>query len=133
MQQLRTFRLARDPGAQVATLSRLLTEAKIDHAVTGAAAAAQLAPFITTIPVTDVWVTEVRALADVAAAAGAEAVRDGHNVAFRHAKDDIPLTLRAQHNGAWLANNFRIYLDLLADPRRGREQADRLREGVIGC
>jgi hypothetical protein len=32
----------------------------------------------------------------------------------------------------WVANDFRIYRDLLRDPRRGREQAERFREEVIG-
>jgi hypothetical protein len=38
---------------------------------------------------------------------------------------------RERHDGSWLADIFRIYIDLRADPRRGREQADRLREEVI--
>jgi hypothetical protein len=132
VQELRAFRLARDPTAQTSTLSRLLTEAKIDHAVTGAAAAAQVSPFITSVPVTDIWVTEFSALEDVAAATRAEEVREGHNVVFRHAKDDTPLAFRTRRDRTWLADNFRVFLDLRADPRRGREQADRLREDVIG-
>lgn len=131
VRQLRAYRLARDPGAQATTLSRILQEAGIDHAVTGASAAAHLAPFVTAVPVTDVWVSELTDLADAAQAANAEPVTEGHNVIFRSAKDDAPLMFRERHDGTWLADNFRIYLDLRADPRRGREQANRLREEVI--
>ena len=132
VRQLRAYRLARDPRAQVTALSRALDDAGIDHAVTGAAAAARLAPFVTAVPVTEVWVSELIDLADAAQAANADPVTDGHNVNFRCAKDDAPLIFRERHDDAWLADTFRIYIDLRADPRRGREQADRLREEVIG-
>lgn len=132
VRQLRAYRLSRDPRAQVTALSRALDEADIEHAVTGAAAAARLAPFVTAVPVTEVWVSELIDLADAAQAAGADPVTEGHNVSFRSAKNDAPLMFRERHDDAWLADTFRIYIDLRADPRRGREQADRLREEVIG-
>ena len=112
-------------------LSRAIGDAGIEHAVTGAAAAARLAPFVTAVPVTEVWVSELIDLADAARAANADRVTDGHNVIFRSAKNDAPLMFRERHDDAWLADTFRIYIDLRADPRRGREQADRLREEVI--
>lgn len=129
---LRAYRLARDPRSQITTLSRALTEADVKHAVTGAAAAARLAPFVTAVPVTEVWVSELDALEHAANAANAEEVTEGHNVIFRSAKDDAPLAFRKRRDGAWLANTLRVFLDLRADPRRGREQGDRLREEVIG-
>jgi hypothetical protein len=132
VRQLRAFRLARDPRAQAAALSRALHDAGIDHAVTGAAAAARLAPFVTAVPVTDVWVSELVDLEQAARVTKADTVSDGNNVVFRSAKDDGPLVLRERHDGTWLADTFRIYLDLRNDPRRGREQADRLREEVVG-
>lgn len=130
--QLHAYRLARDPRAQARTLSRLLAKARIDHAVTGAAGAAGLAPFITAIPVTDVWVTETVALDDVAAATGVEPVSEGHNIVLRQAADDTALAFRRQIDDVWVANALRVYRDLRQDPRRGREQAERLREKVIG-
>ncbi len=132
VRQLRAFRLARDPRAQAKTLSRALTEANIEHAVTGPAGAARLAPFITAIPVTDIWVADTVALNDVAAVARAEVVQDGHNLVLRQATGDAPLALRNKVDDVWTANPFRLFLDLRQDPRRGREQADRLREEVIG-
>jgi hypothetical protein len=132
VKQLRTFRLARDPRAQAVTLSHALTEANIEHAVTGAAGAARLAPFITAIPVTDIWVAETVGLDDVAAAAGADVVNEGHNIVLRQATGDAPLAFRQEVEKVWTANPFRLFYDLRQDPRRGREQADRLREEVIG-
>jgi Transcriptional regulator, AbiEi antitoxin, Type IV TA system len=130
--QLHGFRLSRDPGAQARTLSSLLAESKIDHAITGAAAAAGLASFITAIPVTNIWISETVALDDVAVATGVEPVSEGHNVVLRQAADDTALVFRRQVENVWVANPFRVYFDLRQDPRRGREQADRLRVEVIG-
>jgi hypothetical protein len=132
VKQLRVFRLARDPQAQARTLSRALREADVEHAVTGAAGAARLAPFITAIPITDIWIAETVRLDDVAAAAGADAVKDGHNILLRQATGDAPLVFRQKVEDVWTVNPFRLFYDLRQDPRRGREQADRLREEVIG-
>lgn len=132
VRQVRAFRLARDPRTQAKTLSKDLDGANIEHAVTGPAGAVQLAPYITAIPVTDVWVAETTRLEDAAAAAGAEIVTDGHNIVLRQAVGDEPLVFREKVEGIWTANRFRLFLDLRHDPRRGREQADRLREEVIG-
>ncbi len=130
--QVRAFRLARDPRTQAQTLSELLTKARIEHAVTGAAGAARLAPFITAIPITEVWVTETVALDYVVDTARADQVADGHNIVLKQAMGDTPLVLRQKVGDVWTANPFRLFLDLRQDPRRGREQADRLREEVIG-
>ncbi len=132
VKQLRTFRLARDPRAQAVTLSQALTEANIEHAVTGAAGAARLAPFVTAILVTEIWVAESVGLEDVAAAADSEAVDEGHNVLLRQTTGDGPLAFRQEVEKVWTANTFRLFYDLRQDPRRGREQADRLRQEVIG-
>lgn len=129
--QLRAYRLAREPRALATAVSKALSEAGIDHAVTGAAAAASLAPFVTAVPVTEVWVSERTDLQLVSTAARAPEVTEGHNLVFRSARDDLPLAFRWRHKSVWIADVLRVYLDLRADPRRGREQADRLREEVI--
>lgn len=132
VRQLRAYRLARDARALAAMVSKALTDASIEHAVTGAAAAARLAPFVTAVPITEVWVPELSDLQRVATAARAPEVAEGHNLIFRSARDDIPLTFRKRDKNVWIADALRVYLDLRADPRRGREQAARLREEVIG-
>ena len=110
----------------------MLGKAKISHAVTGAAGAARLAPFITSIPVTDIWITETVDLADAAEAVGAEIVDEGHNILLKQAAADTPLVFRTTVEEVSTVNPFRLYFDLRQDPRRGGEQATRLREEVIG-
>ena len=132
VKQLRAFRLAREPRAQAKTLSRLLAEGKIEHAVTGPAGAARLAPFITAIPVTDIWIADTVALDDVAAVTRADVVHEGHNIVLRQAVGDAPLAFRRKVDDVWTADPFRLFVDLRKDPRRGRAQADRLREEIIG-
>jgi hypothetical protein len=132
VRQLRGFRLARNPRTLAKILSEVLGHHNIEHAVTGAAGAAQLAPFISAIPITDVWITETYSLEEVAANAGLEVVNDGHNVIFRQALGDGPLAFREKVKNTWTVNKFRLYFDLRSDPRRGIEQANRLREEIIG-
>jgi hypothetical protein len=132
VRQLRAFRLARDPRTQAKALSKALDRVNIDHAVTGPAGAAQHAPFTTANPVADVWIAETTPLEDAAVAAGAEIVDEGQNIVLRQARGDEPLVFREKVEDIWTANRFRLFLDLRHDPHRGREQADRLREEVIG-
>jgi hypothetical protein len=124
--------LARTPKHLVEQVGANLERNEIDHALTGAAAANIVAPFITAVPVAEVWVAAAAAPDDLCKAAGADRVADGHNIVFLQAKNDAPLAFRERVKTLWLANRFRIYADLRRDPRRGREQAANLRREVIG-
>ena len=124
--------LAQTPQRLIATLGNNLGGAGIDYAVTGAAAASLMAPFVTAIPVVNLWVSAKAAREELLSEAGAEPVTDGENVVFLQGKDDTPLRFREEHKGVWTANRFRLYVELLHDPRRGREQAEHLRQEVIG-
>ncbi len=130
--RLNAYMLAQTPRKLVEALATRLEEAGIDYAITGAAAANLLAPFVTAIPVVDVWVTDVAAPADLLTATGADDVPSGHNVAFLQVRADTALAFRERTEGVWLANRFRLYADLRRDPRRGRDQADHFRREVIG-
>jgi hypothetical protein len=132
VKQVRAFRLARDARAHARNLSDQLTGAGVDHAVTGPAAAARLAPFVTSIPVVDIWITEAVDLNLAVGTVGAEPVLEGHNVLLRQEPGDAPLAFHSTVEGVWTVNPFRLYCDLRRDPRRGKEQADRLRQEVIG-
>ena len=129
---VRAFRLARDQRLLAKMVSNALEVAGIEHAVTGAAAGAVLAPFVTAVPITDLWITEAISLDDAAQAAGAEVVDSGNNLIFRQAAGDVPLAFREKVEGIWTVDRFRLFHDLREDPRRGREQATRVREEVIG-
>jgi hypothetical protein len=123
--------LAQTPRQVLDKVGTNLGRADIDYALTGAAAASLVAPFITAVPVVDVWVTAMAAPQELADATQGDLVTDGHNVVFLQAKHDTPLAFREKRNALWVANRFRLYADLLRDPRRGREQADNLRREAI--
>jgi hypothetical protein len=126
------YLLAQTPRQLIETLGRNLERAGVEHALTGAAGASLVAPFVTAVPVADVWVTSSVAREELHEAAQADAVSEGPNVAFFQAEDDSPLAFRERHSNLWIADRFRLYLDLRRDPRRGREQAEHLRQEVIG-
>jgi DNA-binding Lrp family transcriptional regulator len=124
--------LAQTPQQLLGELGANLGRSGIEYALTGAAGATLIAPFVTAIPVVDVWVAEKAASGDLCEAAKGERVTDGQNVVFMQTKDDTPLAFREEVKGLWLVNRFRLYADLRRDPRRGREQAEHLRREVIG-
>lgn len=128
----RGYLLAQGHRQLIGELGPGLERHGIKYALTGAAAASLVAPFVTAVPVTEVWVMATAAPGGIVDAAGADPVADGHNVVFLQAKDDTPLAFREQAAGLWVASRFRVYADLRRDPRRGREQADHLRQEVIG-
>src|SRR5204863_266121 len=62
VRRVRAYRLAREPRELAGAVSDGLDAAGIDHAVTGAAAAARIAPFVTAVPVAEVWIDSVASL-----------------------------------------------------------------------
>lgn len=126
------YALAQSPQQLMRGVATNLARNRIDYALTGAAAASLLAPFVTAIPVVDVWVTGTASSEHLYDGAQADPVAEGHNIIFLQAKDDTPLAFRETADDLWLVNRFRLYADLRRDPRRGREQADHLRREVIG-
>ncbi|MGA9774750.1 MAG: hypothetical protein WBU92_02400 [Candidatus Dormiibacterota bacterium] len=126
------FRLARTPQELVTVVAEGLGRAGISYAMTRAAAAMALAPFVTSVPTVDIWVESAVSPKAVARALGADLVAVGANLVLTQAPGDGPLAFRGDHEGTWLVNPMRLYYDLRQDPRRGREQADRLRQELIG-
>ena len=124
--------LARSPEQLVMKLGETLRDSKFDYAVTGAGAASLLAPFVTAVPVFDVWIGAAADPTKFLEATGAEAVDAGQNIVLLQAKHDHPLAFHKNVDNVWIANRFRVYADLLCDPRRGAEQAKHLRGEVIG-
>jgi len=126
------YLLAQTPHQLIQDLGDGLDRHRIDYALTGAAAGSLVAPFVTAVPVVEVWVQATAGAEQLRDAVGAELVTEGHNIVLLQAKDDAPLAFREQIDGLWTVNRFRLYADLRQDPRRGREQADHLRREVIG-
>ena len=119
-------------GDRALAVSTRLAERDLLHAVTGVAAAARSAPFLTSVLVTEVRVTAAQTPAEVAEAADARLVEDGANIVFIQGPDDAELRFRREVEGVWLAAETRVYLDALHDPRRGAEQAREYRSQVFG-
>ncbi len=126
------FMLTRPGGRPAALISECLEGAGISHAITGNAAAAILAPALTSVPVTEVRVTAAIPAADVLKTMGARQVEEGANLVIVQGGDDAELRFRHKVGEIWVAANTRIYLDALRDPRRGKEQAQVFRETVLG-
>ena len=126
------FMLAQTFDRLVNSLCTELERGLVDHALTGPAAVARIAPFVTNVTVAEVWLGSTTDPSDICARLGATPVETGPNVVFLQASDDGPLAFRSRATGAWTVNIFRLYVDLLREPRRGQEQADHLRQEAIG-
>ncbi|MFL6161124.1 MAG: type IV toxin-antitoxin system AbiEi family antitoxin [Jatrophihabitantaceae bacterium] len=124
--------VARTAEARTRSLARNLDATGVPYAITGAAAAAMLAPLLTASPTTEIWLPAKLLTGDALTAARAEPVTEGANVVLLQARGDAPLAFARRHEDISIANVFRLYADLRRDPRRGREQADNLRRQVIG-
>lgn len=127
-----TYRLARTPEELVRQVVERLGKAQIPYGLTGAAAAMTLAPFVTSVPTVEAWIDAGLSASEVAEVLDAEVVDTGANVVLSQTPGEEPLAFRQEHKGAWLVNSMRLYYDLQQSPRRGREQADHLRQEVIG-
>ena len=125
------YLLAQTPRQVINQLGEGLNDACIDYALTGAAAASIIAPFVTTITVTEVWVAAATDPQEFFDHTPTTQVTEGHNVTFLQAGTDAPLAFGQQSGGLWIVNRFRLYADLRRDKRRGVEQADHLRREVI--
>ena len=128
----RLFMLAQTTDQLIDRLREGLEAARVDYALTGAAATARLAPFVTSVAVADVWLQSTADPTAVGARLGATPVGSGPNVVLLQERDNGPLAFRTRIDGVWTANVFRLYLDTRRDQRRGREQSDHLRREVIG-
>ncbi len=126
------YLLAQTPPQLIKQLATNLGRTGTEYALTGAAAASVVAPFVTAIPIVEVWVMEKVAPEELYKGSQAHPVTEGPNVVFLQGKGDGPLVFREKTKDLWVVNRFQLYTDLRRDPRRGQEQADHLRREVIG-
>jgi len=111
-----------------------LAKASIGSALTGVAAAMVEAPALTSVSVAEFWVARGTAVEYLRQAVGGISSEEGANVVLWRAGSGGPL-VGAQLSpaiGVLVASRFRVYADLLVNPRRSREQAAAYRERVIG-
>ena len=132
VRRLGAYLLPRRGADVVQGAEHALRARDVDHALTGVVAAALLAPFVTTLPAATFWVDAGFPGDELLNRLGAESADRGANLVLMQADDNLPLAFADERDGTRFANVFRIYLDALADPKRGREQAEHLRREVIG-
>lgn len=130
--RLPAFMLAPTSDHLIGSLCRGLEAAGVDYALTGAAAVDRIAPLVTNVAVTEVWLDSTADMRDLCTRLGATPVESGPNVVFLQERDDGPLAFRTCEEDVWTANLFRLYVDVRRDPRRGLEQSAHLRREVIG-
>ncbi|MGC8473305.1 MAG: hypothetical protein ACP5PW_02710 [Candidatus Dormibacteria bacterium] len=126
------FRLARTPEELVAVVGESLGKAHVRYALTRSAAAFTVASFVTAVPTVDMWIESALAPQSLLKALGADRVDGGANLLLMQTPGDAPMAFRSEQSGVWIVNVARLYYDLRREPRRGLEQADRLRQEVIG-
>jgi hypothetical protein len=121
------------PDDVIATVAHGLDSDHIKYALTGSVAAALEALAVTGVqfPV-EFWVNGPCSADALAKAVGGIASEEAPNVVFWRAGSRGPMVGTRVIDGVRRASPFRVYADLLADPRRGKEQAAYYRESVIG-
>jgi hypothetical protein len=98
---------------------------------TGIAASQLVAPHVTTARVFEAWVITSGRQDIVLDALGAMPVDEGANLVLMRGHPSVCVGSE-RRDGIPVVSVFRMYADALADPARGEEQADYLRETVIG-
>lgn len=98
---------------------------------TGVAAAQLVAPHVTTVRTFEAWVATSVRPDFVLESLGAMPVDDGANLIVMRGHKGV-LVGSESRDGIPVVSVFRMYADALSDPARGEEQADYLRETVIG-
>lgn len=122
---------SRNPAELWATASRLLGEAKIDHCLTGVAAAALYDAGPTTVAKSVFRIDPDESLDRVAGILGAEQTSRGANLVLMSDVGRVGIFAEETKNGVVVAPKVRIYLDSLAD-RRGDDIARIFRETALG-
>jgi Transcriptional regulator, AbiEi antitoxin, Type IV TA system len=127
-----TFVFSQSPDDLTRRVSQALTSGSIEHAVTGACAARLVAPHVTGAAVCEVWVSAGTSAETVLVSFGAKAETKGANLRVLRGRGDAALFRSHPVGDVTVANDLRLYSDLLADPKRGEEQAAFLREVRLG-
>lgn len=109
---------------------RLLREGHLSACFTGTAAAQLVAPHVTAVNTFEAWVTTPHRVDAILDAMGAIPAQDGANLIVMRGHRGV-LVGSEYDQGIRRASLYRIYADTLADPTRGEEQAEHLREKCI--
>lgn len=98
---------------------------------TGVAAAQMVSPHVTAVRRFEAWITSPHTTDVILNMMGAMPADEGANLVVMWGRKGV--TVGSEYrDGVNLVSVFRMYADALADPARGEEQAEHLRETVIG-
>jgi len=142
----RAFVLDDGPEQTMRTVCEHLSAANLSGAFTGVAAAHLLAPHLSAVRRYELWVTSPHRAdhwlktigpsgltegANLVMTMGASSVTEGANLVLLRGPQSTLVGAKVD-GGIRRASVFRIYADCLQDPARGEEQAEHLRDAVIG-
>ena len=127
----RAFVLDDGPERTMRTICERLSTANLSAAFTGVGAAHLLAPHLSVIRRYELWVTSPHRADHWLKAMDATGVSEGANLVLLRGPRTA-LVGSDVLDGVRRASVFRIYADCLQDPARGEEQAEHLRDTVIG-
>lgn len=129
----RGFILNNGAGETMRAVSqRLMSEGQgVQAWFTGVAAAQMVAPHVTAVRRFEAWVTAPHSADVILSAMGAMPADEGANLVVMRGHKGV--TVGSEYrDGIHRVSVFRMYADALADPARGEEQAEHLRETVVG-
>ena len=131
-QPLRLHRLAKSSQVQKEQLREFLDHQQAPWVLTLEHGAQAMAPFVTKLPtVVTTIVPESKPWIVAAKEFGYREVHDGENLLLWLVKDQVPFLGSRDHEGLQIASPIQLYIDLFQWPRRGKEQAQHLREKVL--
>ncbi len=125
------FRPAASPHELVRAMASAFDAAAIPYAVTGAAAAAIMAPGVGPVATVDAWIDWGTPLAAALSAIGAKTVGHGVNITLAHIRGDGPLAFAGKRSGVVCVDPVRLYADLVRAAGPGHPLATSLREAII--
>lgn len=133
----RYYALASTPAALENLLEKTLSRSQAEYALTLEAGALRMAPLRTgPLERWSVLTSAPDELAAVLTPAGFRRVDEGENLQLlvTTSAHTTPTALHAREElaGLWVASPVQLYLDLIASPRRGKEQARHVRAERLG-
>lgn len=123
-----------EPGMteRLAKLSAVVRAREWRYAVTSFAAASLVAPFVQGIETLEWYVEDAAAVPGWVDAMELRPVQAGPNVILRLPADPGVFHGARTINGVMVVGPVQLYLDVWSEPSRGREQAEFLRQHVLG-